>query len=131
MTFIDSSVVIAVLAKEEDADDWLSRIGASTERTTSPLVILETTMRLSTILKVDAKQVEVSVRAFLQETEIDVIDIVDEDAALAIDAFARFGKGRGHPAQLNLADCLSYACAKRLGAKLLYKGNDFAQTDMA
>ena len=48
-----------------------------------------------------------------------------------MDAFARYGKGRGHKAQLNLADCLSYACAKRLGAKLLYKGDDFAQTDLA
>ena len=48
-----------------------------------------------------------------------------------MDAFARYGKGRGHSAQLNLADCLSYACAKRLGANLLYKGDDFAQTDLA
>jgi ribonuclease VapC len=50
---------------------------------------------------------------------------------LAIDAFARYGKGRGHPAQLNIADCLSYACAKKLGVPLLYKGNDFARTDLA
>ena len=47
-----------------------------------------------------------------------------EDGVAAIEAFARFGKGRGDPAQLNLADCLSYACTKARGVPLLYKGND-------
>jgi ribonuclease VapC len=47
---------------------------------------------------------------------------------LAVDCFQRYGKGR-HPARLNLGDCLSYACAKAHGAKLVYKGDDFAQTD--
>ncbi|TGT30555.1 type II toxin-antitoxin system VapC family toxin, partial [Mesorhizobium sp. M4B.F.Ca.ET.169.01.1.1] len=53
------------------------------------------------------------------------------DAKLAIQAFADYGKGRGHPAQLNLADCLSYASAKSRGMSLLYKGNDFSHTDLA
>jgi len=51
-------------------------------------------------------------------------------ASLAVQAFADYGKGRGHPAQLNLADCLSYACAKAQGIPLLYKGKDFAHTDL-
>jgi ribonuclease VapC len=51
-------------------------------------------------------------------------------ASLAVQAFADYGKGRGHLAQLNLADCLSYACAKAQGVPLLYKGNDFADTDL-
>lgn len=49
---------------------------------------------------------------------------------LALAAFERFGKGSGHPAQLNLGDCFAYAIAKRHGIKLLYKGNDFSQTDL-
>jgi ribonuclease VapC len=55
------------------------------------------------------------------------------DAAQASAAFAawrRFGKGR-HPAGLNLGDCFSYALARAAGAPLLFKGNDFAQTDIA
>jgi ribonuclease VapC len=51
-------------------------------------------------------------------------------ASLAVKAFADYGKGRGHPAQLNLADCLSYACAKAQGVPLLYKGKDVSHTDL-
>lgn len=55
-----------------------------------------------------------------------------EDVALtsaAFDAFFRFGKGR-HPARLNLGDCFAYALAKALDVPLLYKGGDFAMTDI-
>jgi uncharacterized protein with PIN domain len=47
------------------------------------------------------------------------------------EGFTDFGKGRGHPAKLNLADCFSYACAKAQGVALLYKGKDFSHTDLA
>ena len=47
-----------------------------------------------------------------------------------LQAFARYGKGRGHPAQLNLGDCFIYAQAKLVGASLLYKGDDFSKTDI-
>jgi ribonuclease VapC len=52
------------------------------------------------------------------------------DAALAHDAFVRFGRGSGHPARLNFGDCAAYALSKRLGLPLLYKGADFAATDV-
>lgn len=48
----------------------------------------------------------------------------------ALDAFACYGKGRGHPAQLNFGDCLSYAVAKTLALPLLFKGHDFGHTDV-
>ena len=48
---------------------------------------------------------------------------------LALEAFDRFGKGR-HPAALNFGDCFAYACARLAGAPLLYKGDDFPQTDI-
>jgi ribonuclease VapC len=50
-----------------------------------------------------------------------------DQAALAVEAFRRFGKGR-HPAQLNIGDCFAYALAKATGEPLLFKGNDFALT---
>ena len=52
-------------------------------------------------------------------------------ARLAADAFERYGRGSGHPARLNFGDCLSYAAAAALDAPLLFKGGDFAQTDIA
>ena len=56
--------------------------------------------------------------------------IQPETAHVALQAFARYGKGRGHPARLNLGDCFIYAQAKLGGASLLYKGDDFSKTDI-
>lgn len=60
-----------------------------------------------------------------------MMPIDGEIATLSVAAFALYGKGRGHPAQLNLADCMSYACAKAHGLPLLFKGKDFSRTDIA
>jgi ribonuclease VapC len=51
-------------------------------------------------------------------------------AAVAFDAFQRYGKGRGHPAQLNIVDCAAYGLAKTRGEALLFKGSDFEKTDI-
>ena len=56
--------------------------------------------------------------------------ILPETAHVALEAFARYGKGRGHRARLNLGDCFIYAQAKAAGASLLYKGEDFSKTDI-
>ena len=129
--FVDTSVVIAILAGEEDAAEWSRRIGQAPIRTTSPLVVLEAAMRLSSILLVEPLVVETTIEAFLREAAIEVVPIEIGDAKLAIQAFSDYGKGRGHPAQLNLADCLSYASARSRGMPLLYKGQDFSHTDLA
>ena len=129
--FIDTSVIVAILSGEDDAARWAGRIEQSAIRVTSPLVVLEAVMRLSTKLLVEPAETEAAIAQFLAEAGIEVVSINPADGNLAVRAFAAFGKGRGHPAQLNLADCLSYACAKGRGLSLLYKGNDFAQTDLA
>ena len=51
-------------------------------------------------------------------------------AEMAAEAYVQYGKGR-HPAALNMGDCFAYACAKANGARLLYRGEDFAKTDLA
>jgi ribonuclease VapC len=61
---------------------------------------------------------------------IEVVPVTAEQARLALEAFKRFGKGRGAPASLNYGDCFVYALAKALGAPVLFKGNDFSQTDI-
>ena len=109
---------------------WSETILDSEKPVTSPLVILEAVMRLSSKLSVDPKSMEKSVEQFLLQTGLEIIPIDQVDGATAVDAFARYGKGRGHPAQLNIADCLSYACARNRGMKLLFKGNDFSHTDI-
>ena len=129
--FIDTSVVVAILAGEADAADWSRKIEQAPRRITSPLVMLEAAMRLSSLLAVEPVVAEAVIEAFLREAEVEVIPIEAGDAKIAIQAFSDYGKGRGHPAQLNLADCLSYASAKTRGVPLLYKGNDFSHTDLA
>ncbi|MBX9649128.1 MAG: type II toxin-antitoxin system VapC family toxin [Xanthobacteraceae bacterium] len=66
----------------------------------------------------------------LQQAGIVVVPFDDEMAKAAFDAFRRFGKGQGHPAQLNIVDCAVYALAKAHSQPLLFKGDDFAKTDV-
>ena len=70
------------------------------------------------------------VSRFLSEAEVFVVPIEREDAQIALAAHALYGKGRGHPAQLNMGDCFAYAMAKSRGAALLFKGDDFVHTDI-
>ena len=129
--FVDSSVLVAILSDEEDAGDWAERIEQSRNCVTTPLAVLESTMRLSSKLAVEPLEVGAVIARFLADAGITNVPIEPADTEIAIDAFQRYGKGRGHPARLNLADCLSYACARRMGIGLLYKGRDFAETDLA
>ena len=61
--------------------------------------------------------------------ETRLVEIGAMEGAIALEAHARFGKGV-HPAKLNMSDCFAYACAKTNGVPLLYKGGDFALTDI-
>jgi ribonuclease VapC len=129
--FIDTSVIVALLADEPDAAAYAERIGQAADCFTSGLVVLEASMRLATMLDIDPVVVETRVRALMEEADIAMLPIDGMIATAAVRAFAEYGKGRGHPAQLNLADCMSYACAKVHDMPLLFKGNDFSRTDIA
>lgn len=69
------------------------------------------------------------IQRYLHAGRFQYVAIGEKEFELAADAYARFGKGR-HPAALNSGDCFAYACAKSHQAKLLYKGADFAMTDL-
>ena len=69
------------------------------------------------------------VEPLLALIEADVVAVTAETARLARDAYAAFGKGN-HPARLNFGDCFAYALAKQTGEPLLFKGDDFSQTDI-
>ena len=72
---------------------------------------------------------EALVKEFLAEFKIEIVAVQPDMTPLALDAFRRYGRGR-HPAALNFGDCFAYACAKHHSVPLLYKGDDFAQTDI-
>ena len=75
-------------------------------------------------------EAEAHVGDFLRAAGVVIQPIQPETAHVALEAFARYGKGRGHPARLNLGDCFIYAQTKVGGASLLYKGEDFSKTDI-
>jgi ribonuclease VapC len=66
---------------------------------------------------------------FLRLTNAEIVAVTPDQAELAVETFRRYGKGR-HPIGLNIGDCFSYALAKSTSEPLLFKGNDFSQTDI-
>jgi ribonuclease VapC len=128
--FIDTSAIVAILCQEPEAADFATCIERAGRRRTSPLVRLESCIVLASRLDRDPVDVQDDVDAFLAEAGIAVVPIDDDIGRIAVEAFRRFGKGRGHPAQLNLADCLSYACARAYRDSILFKGRDFSHTDL-
>ena len=77
-----------------------------------------------------------SAPADLRPVALDALDVTTREMSAEImdaapDASEHYGKGRGHPAQLNMGDCFARACARHWGVPLLYEGGDFAWTDMA
>ena len=126
--FVDASALVAILLSEPDADALLARVETADAPATSPVAVYETVLALMRERGLSRVVAEQQVRAFFAATEIAVVPITDEIGRAALDAFDRYGKGRGHPAQLNLGDCFAYGAAVTLGVPLLYKGSDFAKT---
>ncbi|MET3853845.1 ribonuclease VapC [Rhizobium sp. OAE497] len=129
MMFVDASALTAILTSEEDGPDLLARLQSGSRRLTSPLAVWETAIAVARILGLDVADAHQAVEDFLQLAAIEVIAVPAETRHAAITAYARYGKSR-HPAALNFGDCFAYACARAQRVPLLYKGDDFAQTDI-
>jgi ribonuclease VapC len=128
--FVDTSAMVAILLGEDEADALSTRLEAAAgPPLTSPAVRLETCMVLAGRRDVSPLRAQDYFDRLASQTGLTEISIDEHIGRLAVECFEKFGKGR-RPAQLNFGDCLSYACAKAHGAKLLYKGADFAQTDV-
>ena len=126
MIVIDSSPLIAILKDESDADIFRQAINDADR------IILGTPNKLEVMMVATGRfggEGRPLVEDLLQNAKIEVVDWTDAMVSLATDAFLKFGKGQ-HKAKLNFGDCMAYALAKSLNAPLLYKGADFAQTDI-
>jgi len=129
--FVDASALAAILLGEPEAEDLAKALDAAELRLASAIVVFETVAAIMRETSLSRSAAEDKVRAAFATADITVVPITDEIGRAALDAFDRYGKGRGHPAQLNLGDCFAYGAARTLGVSLLYKGNDFAKTDLA
>ncbi len=123
---LDTSAIVAILFKEPEAADFLRMISDTSACSLSAATYVEATM----VIEKTTKPGGVSrLDALLREGGIIILPFTVEQAHIARQAFLDYGKGR-HPAGLNLGDCFAYALAKASGEPLLFKGADFAQTDV-
>jgi ribonuclease VapC len=127
---VDASAIIAILTDESESALLVAALDQAGGATTTPIAIYEATLGVRRKRRSGVTQAERAVMEFLRLARIVVQPIQPETAHLALEAFDRYGKGRGHPARLNLGDCFMYAQAKAGGASLLYKGDDFSKTDI-
>ncbi|MGL4966460.1 MAG: type II toxin-antitoxin system VapC family toxin [Inquilinus sp.] len=129
--FVDASALVAMMTDETDAAALAGRLAANGGKPiTSPIAVFETAAAVARVLALDVDIAQDAVARFLDLMGINVLSIPASAGPIALDAFARYGKGRGHPAQLNMGDCFAYACARYYRSPLLFKGDDFGHTDI-
>jgi ribonuclease VapC len=128
--FVDASAIVAMMTDENDARQLATRLETAKARLTSPIAVFEATAGVARILAVPVARALGEVTKFLEMMEIEIVALPAEVAPIAIDAFARFGKGQRHSAQLNMGDCFAYAGARYYDQPLLFTGSDFSKTDV-
>jgi ribonuclease VapC len=125
---VDTSAVLAILRNEPEAEAFARAIEAAQQRRMSAANFLEAA------IVVDGSRDPIASRRFddfVREAQLGIEPVTEAQARIARDAYRDFGRGSGHPARLNFGDCFAYALARAAGEPLLFKGADFAHTDIA
>jgi ribonuclease VapC len=125
---IDSSALVAILEQEPEGPELLNRLAQAGVRRISAATLLEAAIVLES-KSGDAAGEQLDL--FLARASVIVQSVTADHVRIARHTWRRYGKGRGHAAALNFGDCFSYALAQASGEELLYKGTDFAATDLA
>jgi len=128
--FVDASAFVAIIAREPGYDSLALALEAEDVLVCSAVSIWETVAALVRSHRHSVVSASAAVGGYVHDLDMRYVAIGERENELAIAAFEQFGKGR-HKAALNMGDCFAYACAKANGARLLYKGGDFALTDIA
>ncbi len=124
---VDASGLIAILRNEPDAVLYAQAIESATTRRISAANFLEAA------IVIDGSRDPIASRRFdelCKAAQLVIEPVTESQARIAREAFRDFGRGSGHPAKLNFGDCFAYALAKDMGEPLLFKGDDFAHTDI-
>jgi ribonuclease VapC len=123
---LDTSALLALLLDEPEAEEFRIAVEEDTTRLVSAATLLETA------LVIEARKGEMGGRELdllIHKAEVVIVPVDGGHVAEARRAYRRFGKGR-HVAGLNFGDVFAYALARSAGEPLLYKGDDFAKTDI-
>jgi ribonuclease VapC len=124
---IDTSALVAIKFDEPEAAQFRISVSRATIRIVSAASVLEASI---VVEGRRGHQAGKDLDQMLVEGDIQIVPVTIEQVEAARSAFRQYGRGR-HKAGLNFGDCFSYALAKVSGESLLYKGNDFALTDLA
>jgi ribonuclease VapC len=128
--FVDASAIVAILTREPEADALADALERARSPITSPIAIFEAALGVRRKRHSSVEETEQDVNDLLEMARVRVVPITENEVETALSAFSRYGKGQGHPAQLNLGDCFAYAVAKNYRTTLLFKGQDFVKTDV-
>ena len=123
---IDTSALVAILQDEPERRAFNEAIEAAENCSLSTASFVETSMIIESRYGPDGTR---DLDLFISKAEITLVPVDEEQAYVARQAFRQYGKGR-HAAGLNFGDCFAYALAKTLDEPLLFKGDDFAATDL-
>ncbi len=124
---VDTSAIVAILRDEPEADALSEAIESARSLRVSAATYVEAAA------VIDGSRSPIASRRFddfFSEAPFVIEPVTEEQARIAREAYRDFGKGSGHPAQLNLGDCFSYALAKMMREPILFKGQDFDWTDL-
>jgi ribonuclease VapC len=125
---VDSSALMAIIMREEEYESFVDALVNDDDLTISASTLLEA--RIVT-QRSGLQGAEDQLMALVEDHAIQIIPFSPSQQQIAADAHRKYGRGSGHLAKLNFGDCFAYALAKERNEPLLYKGKDFAQTDIA
>jgi ribonuclease VapC len=125
MMVCDTSALIAILKIEPESLTFRRKIAEA-----GPIAIPASVYLEAAMVAYGRKLGREELDAIIASATMTFIPLDEPIARIAADAFARYGRGTGHPAALNFGDCISYATAKHLDSPLLFKGDDFRHTDV-
>jgi ribonuclease VapC len=123
---LDTSVIIAIFQDKPEAPRFITNIENATVLRISATTLIETGIVMHSRYG-DAGDIEVDL--FIHHLNVKVTPVTLDQAEIAREAYREYGKGN-HPAGLNFGDCFSYALAILTQEELLFKGDDFTETDL-
>lgn len=124
---IDTSAILAILNGEPEAETFTDAILNDSTR----LMSAGTALEISIVVRARKGQQAIKeLDSFLSMAEIDIVNFDQNQLTIACYAFEHYGRGMNNSAKLNFGDCFAYALSKTSGEPLLFKGDDFSQTDI-
>lgn len=123
--FVDASALVAILTEEAGAPELAAKLDGANEPLTSPIAVWEAAVSIARKTKRRAQAELPDLLAFLDLAGIRIVPIDMSTTAVAIAAFDRYGRRSGHPADLNMGDCFTYAFAKEHASRSCIRARIF------